>query len=134
MPILRGLRASNIDDCRKHRKNQEKPQKHPRRMGICWTLNKNNILCGIQYYILCFTPTINTIYSICITIGKEKLWVNLKLSAQNVKTNTNFPYRTTIVLNAEHRLNSWCQKITRKNLNNLCFTIYFWKNIWNNNT
>ena len=26
MPILRGLRALNIDDCRKHRKNQEKPQ------------------------------------------------------------------------------------------------------------
>ena len=34
MPILRGLRALKIDDCRKHRKNQEKPQKHPRRIGI----------------------------------------------------------------------------------------------------
>ena len=44
MPILRGLRALKIDDCRKHRKNQGKPQKHPRRIGICWTLNKNNIL------------------------------------------------------------------------------------------
>ena len=28
MPILRGLRASNIDDCRKHRKNHKNPQKH----------------------------------------------------------------------------------------------------------
>ena len=35
MPILRGLRALKIDDCRKHRKNQGKPQKHPRRIGIC---------------------------------------------------------------------------------------------------
>ena len=47
MPILRGLRALNIDDYRKHRKNQGKPQKYPRRMGICWTLNKNNILSQI---------------------------------------------------------------------------------------
>ena len=35
MPILRGLKALKIDDCRKHRKNQGKLQKYPRRMGIC---------------------------------------------------------------------------------------------------
>ena len=44
MPTLRGSRALRIDDCRKYRKNQGKPQKHPRRMDICWTLNKTQVL------------------------------------------------------------------------------------------
>ena len=44
MAILRGLMALNIDDCRKHRKNQGKLQNHPRRIGICELLHRNNIL------------------------------------------------------------------------------------------
>ena len=43
MAILRSLRALNIDDCRKHRKNQGKLQNHPRRIGISELLHKNNI-------------------------------------------------------------------------------------------
>ena len=43
MPILRGLRASKIDDCRKHRENQEKLQNDPRRIGVSELLHKNNI-------------------------------------------------------------------------------------------
>lgn len=45
MPILRGLRTLNIDDCRKHRKNQGKLQNDPRRIGICEALNETQVLC-----------------------------------------------------------------------------------------
>lgn len=44
MPILRGLRASKIDDCRKHRKNQGKLQNHPRRIGVSEALNETQVL------------------------------------------------------------------------------------------
>lgn len=47
MAILRGLRASKIDDCRKHRKNQGKLQNDPRRIGVSKLLHKNNILSQI---------------------------------------------------------------------------------------
>lgn len=44
MAILRCLRALNIDDCRKHRKNQGKLQNHPRRIAICEALNETQVL------------------------------------------------------------------------------------------
>lgn len=45
MPILRGLMALKIDDCRKHRKNQGKLQNHPHRIAICEALNETQVLC-----------------------------------------------------------------------------------------